>query len=1026
MNTYIADLHIHSRFSRATSKNLTPRNLLAWAAVKGIDVLATGDFTHPGWMEMIREQLEPEENGLFRLRDPKGIEAELPWYSGNLAVEDVRFLLCTEISSIYKRGGKVRKVHNLVLMPGLDAAEKFNTRLGQVGNLASDGRPILGLDARDLLEMVLETDPLAYVIPAHICTPWFSLFGSKSGFDRSEDCFGDLSGEIFALETGLSSDPEMNWLWSGLDRFSLVSNSDAHSGEKLGREANIFSGEKSFSGIRSALRRDACGTRFEGTLEFYPEEGKYHLDGHRKCGIMFEPGETARHKGICPVCGKPVTIGVLNRVFALADRDAPERPDHQPPYTSLVPLPEILSEILGVRPGTKKVQRMYNQLLRDFGSEFSILRSVPVEDLQKSSKMLAESLRRMRQGIVHRHSGYDGEFGHISMFSAQELLEFKHGRMLSMATLAEETEEIGQRWRKPLSKAAPLRQEPLQEPNEMQRAAIMAGPGPVLVMAGPGTGKTQTLMGRVRHLLEKGTDPSHILILTFTRKAAREIRDRLQRACPAGTALPKADTLHALGLEYWTQVMGEAPILLSEESSRRLFAAANPELQGKALKTAWNEQSLQRERGVRIPDDQTRRYLDHKARFNLVDYTDLLEFWLEHLELGHCVPNYDHVLVDEVQDLSPLQLGLVTALSGKSGQGFFAIGDPDQAIYGFRGAVSDIDARLKNVWPDLGRIRLVSNYRSSQQILDLSSKLFSRRQTLEAKKDIAASLVLFEAQSADQEANWMASRIRELLGGTGHWQADVQGTHFSPGDIAVLVRLKVLIPPIVKALENAGIPVSVPEQEPFFTDPRVEVLLGIAGNVLGMPDAVEQDLPACPEKIVGKGPLAMAVYLSETSPFDALFWKSRAFLDLVKAYQSFGGWLGLMNMVRLETELCAIRAKAQKVQVMTMHGAKGLEFEAVFLPGLEEGIIPFAGMDMLLGKTVEDGVDLEEERRLFYVGLTRAKSMLYMSHCASRRIFGKTFKLSLSSLVRRLPQSMFRKSAIRRHVRLNERQLSLF
>jgi superfamily I DNA/RNA helicase len=429
---------------------------------------------------------------------------------------------------------------------------------------------------------------------------------------------------------------------------------------------------------------------------------------------------------------------------------------------------------------------------------------------------------------------------------------------------------------------------------------------------------------------------------------------------------------------------------------------------------------------VRIPDEHTRRYLDHKARFNLVDYTDLLEFWLEHLELGHCVSNYDHVLVDEVQDLSPLQLGLVTALSGTSGRGFFAIGDPDQSIYGFRGAVRDIDVRLKNVWPDLGRIRLVSNYRSSQQILDLSSRLFQRRAPLEAQKDIAASLVLFEAQSADQEANWIASRIRELLGGTGHWQADTQAAHLSPGDIAVLVRLKVLIPPIVKALENAGIPVSVPEQDPFFTDARVGVLLSIAGNVPGMPDAVEQELPACPESIVEKGPLAMAVYLSEKPPFDALFWKSRAFLDLVKAYQGFGNWLGLLNMVRLETELCAVRAKAQKVQVMTMHGAKGLEFEAVFLPGLEEGILPFAGMDMLLGKTVEDGVDLEEERRLFYVGLTRAKSMLYMSHCASRRIFGKTFKLGLSSLVRPLPQSMLRKSAIRRHVRLSERQLSLF
>jgi len=1029
VNTFIADLHIHSKFSRATSKNLTPRNLVAWASVKGINLLATGDFTHPGWIDMISQQLVAEENGLFRLREDKGLEQELPWYSGSIDPQGIRFVLCTEISSIYKKNGKVRKIHNLVFMPGLDAALKFNTRLAQVGNLASDGRPILGLDARDLLEMVLETDPLAFIIPAHIWTPWFSLFGSKSGFDRIEDCFGDLSGEIFALETGLSSDPEMNWLWSALDRFSLVSNSDAHSGEKLGREANIFSGEMSFAGMRRALRREDSATRFEGTLEFYPEEGKYHLDGHRKCAVMLEPEESLRHKGICPVCGKPLTIGVLNRVFALSDRALPVRPPHQPDFSSLVPLPEILSEILGAGSGTKKVQGMYTQLVRDFKSEFNILRSVPVEDLQRSSKVLAEAVRRMRLGLVHRHSGYDGEFGRISMFTPAELLEFKHGRMLSMAASgAKPAEAMGQRWRKSMAEAGEKKNDAALAPNEMQLSAILAGPGPVLVLAGPGTGKTQTLMGRVRHLLEQGADPARILVLTFTRKAARELKERLQRICPGLPVLPKTDTLHALGLEYWASVMGEAPILLSEESSRRLFAAANPDLQGKALKNAWNEQSLARENGVRIPGEATRCYLDHKVRFNLVDYTDLLEFWLEHLELGHYTPDFDHVLVDEVQDLSPLQLGLVAALSGRSGRGFFAIGDPNQAIYGFRGAVRDIEARLRNVWVDVKRIRLVHNYRSAQQILNLAAHLFSEKQTLIAQKAMSASLVLFDAPSAEQEAGWIAGRIRELLGGTGHWQADLrEGKNLSPGDIAVLVRLKALIPPIVRTLEGAGIPVSVPEQEPFFVDGRVELMLRIAGNVLGLPDVFDEELPACPERVVEKGPLAMAVFLAETPPFDALFWKSRAYLDLVKAFQTCTDWRGLMNMVRLETELCGIRAKAQKVQIMTMHGAKGLEFETVFLPGLEEGILPFAGMDMLLGKPGEDGgLDMDEERRLFYVGLTRAKSMLFLSHCASRRIFGKTLKLGLSSLVRRLPQEMLRKSAIKRHVRRNERQLSLF
>lgn len=1032
MNTFIADLHIHSKFSRATSKSLTPQHLAAWAAVKGIQVLATGDFTHPGWMDILCTQLEEEDTGLLRLRDTRGLAAELPWYSGAVSTEQVRFMLCTEISSIYKKDGRVRKIHNLVCMPGLDQARHLSARLAQVGNLQSDGRPILGLDARDLLEMVLETDPLAYVIPAHIWTPWFSLFGSKSGFDRLEDCFGDLSTEIFALETGLSSDPEMNWLWSALDRYTLISNSDAHSGEKLGREATLFAGERTYAGIRSALRREEGATTFQGTLEFYPEEGKYHLDGHRKCQIVLEPGDTRTHGGICPVCGKPLTVGVLNRIFELSDRATPLRPVGHPGFTSLVPLTEVLGEVLGTGPGSKKVMAMYGQLLREFGSELRILRSIPAEELGRVSKVLAEAVRRMRQGLVHRHSGYDGEYGRISMFTPQELLEQTRGRMFSMAAAptVPSTEEVGQRWRRMLGPVGSKKTEEVRihPPNAQQQEAIVAGPGPVLVLAGPGTGKTQTLMGRVRHLLAEGADPARVLILTFTRRAARELKERLLRICPDLTVAPRIDTLHALGLDYWTQVMGEAPMLLSEDSSRRLFATANPELQGKALKSAWQAQSLARENGVRIPDDCTRRYVDHKARFNLVDYTDLLEFWLEHLEGGQCVSVYDHVLVDEVQDLSPLQLALVTTLAGVGGTGFFAIGDPDQAIYGFRGAVRDIAARLDATWPNVRRIRLQHNYRSAQDILTVAGQLFPNTAPLTAQRELAANLSLFEAPTAEQEAAWIGAQVRELLGGTGHWQADVGGgRHLAPGDIAVLVRLKALIRPVAKALEAAGIPVAVPEEEPFFVDDRVDLILRIAGNVLGLPDSPETEVPQCPEQIVEKGPLAMAVHFGAAPPFDELFWKSKSFLDLVKAFQSCSGWRGLMNMVRLETELCAIRARAQKVQVMTLHAAKGLEFEAVFLPGLEEGILPFAGMDMLLGKPGEDGLpDLDEERRLFYVGLTRARSYLALSCCLSRRVFGRTVKLGPSSLLRRLPRNLIRKRALKRHVRVQERQLSLF
>jgi uncharacterized protein (TIGR00375 family) len=291
-------------------------------------------------------------------------------------------MLATEISSIYKRHGAVRKVHNLVYFPDFAAVKRFNRRLAQVGNLASDGRPILGLDCEHLLEIVLETDPLGFLIPAHIWTPWFSLFGSKSGFDRLEDCFGPLSRHIFALETGLSSDPAMNWHWSHLDRYTLVSNSDAHSGANLAREATIFKGPMSFESVRNGLR-DRSNKVFQGTVEFFPEEGKYHLDGHRKCQLAWAPPQTWAHRGICPVCGQPVTIGVLNRILALADREAPKRPPGHPDFVSLIPLCELLSELLGVGAKSKKVQGQYCRLLKRFGPELTILRQTPKEDLRR-------------------------------------------------------------------------------------------------------------------------------------------------------------------------------------------------------------------------------------------------------------------------------------------------------------------------------------------------------------------------------------------------------------------------------------------------------------------------------------------------------------------------------------------------------------------------------------------------------------------------------------------------------------------
>jgi DNA helicase-2/ATP-dependent DNA helicase PcrA len=412
---FLTDLHIHSPYSRATSRHSNLPGLAAWAGVKGIHVIGTGDFTHPGWFKELSEQLIPAEQGLFKLADP-AIPPVLPDVRPS---PDIRFMLTAEISCIYKRQDQVRKVHNIIFCPDLEQAQQFNRRLATIGNIHSDGRPILGLDSRDLLEIVLEEIPAGFLVPAHIWTPWFSLFGSKSGFDSIDDCFGDLTEHIFALETGLSSDPAMNRLISALDRFTLMSNSDCHSPAKLGREATIFACDLSFHGIQAALKDPSKG--LQGTIEFYPEEGKYHHDGHRKCGLCFDPQTTREHGGLCPVCSKPVTVGVANRIMELADRDTPLFPQDSPAFESLIPLQEILSELLGVGPNTKTVLKQYSRLIKKFGSEFSILRSQPLEDLQRDSPLLGEAINRVRQRQVVRLPGFDGQFGVIRAFQESEL-----------------------------------------------------------------------------------------------------------------------------------------------------------------------------------------------------------------------------------------------------------------------------------------------------------------------------------------------------------------------------------------------------------------------------------------------------------------------------------------------------------------------------------------------------------------------------------------------------------------------------
>ena len=405
----IADLHIHSRFSMATSREGTPENLDFWARKKGISLIGTGDFTHPVWREELKERLVSEGNGLYRLRD-EYVKEESWKFPG----EGTHFVVSGEISSIYKKNGKTRKVHNVILLPGLEVADAMAQRLEKIGNIHSDGRPILGLDSHDLLEMMLDVCPEGILIPAHIWTPHFSVLGAKSGFDSVEECFEELTPYVHALETGLSSDPAMNWRISKLDRYQLVSNSDAHSPSKLGREANLLDIDCSYEGLYRAIQ---TGEGLEGTVEFFPEEGKYHFDGHRKCGVSLSPVEAERLGGICPVCGKKLTMGVDHRVEQLADRAEGFVKKDGKKYESLVPLPEVISACMGYSTASKKVQGCFEKMLQTLGTEFDILRNVPSEDIKTcAGERIAEGIGNVRTGNVKRIPGYDGEYGKIQLF----------------------------------------------------------------------------------------------------------------------------------------------------------------------------------------------------------------------------------------------------------------------------------------------------------------------------------------------------------------------------------------------------------------------------------------------------------------------------------------------------------------------------------------------------------------------------------------------------------------------------------
>jgi uncharacterized protein (TIGR00375 family) len=1000
----IADLHIHSRFSRATSKKLTPAYLDRWAAIKGIDVVGTGDCTHPAWLAELKEQLEEAEPGFYTLKDSirnnfdavEAPAARLPKpFRASGVSSGCRFVLTGEISAIYKKGDKTRKVHHLVLLPDIKAAETFQNLLERVGNIRSDGRPILGVDSRDLLRLLLDADDRSLLIPAHIWTPWFSALGAKSGFDSIDECYGDLTPYIPAVETGLSSNPPMNWALSSLDRFSIISNSDAHSPDKLGREATIFEMDRSYSSLSKALRLEKEGRKKEdvaGTIEFYPQEGKYHYAGHRKCGVSVAPEDMA-HGGLCPRCGKPLTGGVINRVLELADRPVDEwgvcppswRGTNQRPYVSLIPLRELLGETLNTGSASKKVDGAYTALIEKAGGEIGILMDMPIDEIEAqiipfvSGELLAQAIARMRAGQVFIQAGYDGEYGVIRVFDPQS--EDPRKRACDRTLFGEEeaaNSSSASYSQKPARGAEiqpaelppaktpphaadtrmPEANQPFSLDAEQKEAVLYTGKR-ALVIAGPGAGKTATLSARIAHLVQNGVESASILAITFTVKAAGELRERIAKTVSEsaasagfGDAAIVAATFHAfctsmLKEQTQTALFNNFKIIDSDERERLLreiCQEAASAINAPAIKTrAIKERGLgdyidERKRLLMLPHEKApflltgepdgaetvvsrwafdeavagsefnvkkdhlyAAYQDRLRKEGAYDFDDLVfetvRLLAEHPRvLSRYRKRFRFIFVDEYQDINFAQYALIRLLTAET-TSLWVIGDPNQAIYSFRGADKRFIANFKTDYPEARIFHLTRSFRCAAPIMAAAGRLVDA--DMQGSASVAAGGVALSRSryaSEKAEAEAIARKIAALIGGTSFFALD-SGTAEGSAGIAAMEDCVVLV--------------------------RAAILAD---------------------------PVAAAL-ADHGIPF---------------------------KLIKEQDDTLGITVHG--VRLMTMHASKGLEAEHIFIPALEDGLLPFT----LYGDTRDSHI--EEERRLLYVAMTRAKRGLYLSW-AKKRVF---------------------------------------
>lgn len=971
---YYTDLHIHSKYSRATSKSCNLEELAVWAKKKGLSLISTGDFTHPAWFNEIKEKLVPAGEGVYRLRPD--IEKAL-----SLGENPVRFLLSVEISTIYKKGDKTRKVHHVVFCPSIETAHIFREKLDALGNIKSDGRPILGLDSRNLLETVLESGEGSFIIPAHIWTPWFSVLGSKSGFDSIEECYDDLSEHIFAVETGLSSDPQMNWHVSKLDKYRLVSNSDAHSPSKLAREATVFDHNPDYYSLMHALK---TGEGYVGTVEFFPEEGKYHEDGHRKCNICLSPEDTKKLNGICPVCGKPVTIGVSYRVNELSDR----KEIITPPSTagevfSLVPLQEIVSEIMQVGPQSKSAVCEYERLVHRFGSELAILQDIPTDEISKASTLLGEGISRLRQGKVIKHAGYDGEYGVIKLFEDDELVKKNFVNLkLDIEIPQQEVNKLPEtpmfstsaNSNKNIVKNICTEKSSNYGLDEFQQLAVESAHNQLLIIAGPGSGKTTVLTQRIAHLIsDKNIAPQNCLAITFTRKAAQEMRERLAKISEEKAKLLNIHTFHSLCFSI--------------------------------LKENYERAGLSQDFTV-MSEQEKALHNDEKILENALGFDDLIQLSVKLLTENEDILNlyrnrFQYNFVDEYQDIDENQYKLIRLLVPENGN-IFVIGDPNQAIYGFRGGDAKFFNNFTEDYPSTQIINLKNNYRSTNCIVDASNQMINSFNIISMYDKPHEKITIHTAPSDKAEAEFVASTIENLIGGHSFFSLDSQRSegqesNYSFSDFAILYRTSSQLPLIIEAVKRTGMPFVNLSNDLLCEKKAIRSFL----NNLKDDKSVSEQFEASYDKLAEETDEYILNYLQ----------------NLAKIHNNKNEFI---HEVSFLTEADTLDKRSDRITLMTLHSAKGLEFKCVFIVGLENDILPLY--------RAKEPQEIEEERRLLYVGMTRAKERLFLSHALKRKWLGTYKNLQISPFLEKIKDDLLKLSKFEKvyEEKDNSEQLSLF